>query len=236
MNGYELQRIGKEASLHAIRHGLDCISEEILIEQINIIKYGSKLEKKHIRNLEEDLRMTAFHEAGHAVLSYLLLPNTKIEQVTIAPRLRTLGFISYSFEDFPSNLSKEEIFNNICVLMAGRTASIKKFGPKGMDTGAASDLEDATRQAYTAIANLGMDEELGFVHADTLSRNVNKQLFQEVVERQVRLWIDKATRMAGELEEANWQQIDTLANILIRQEIVDGGELEKIMQKKRGAK
>ncbi len=235
MNGYELQRIGKEASLHAIRHGLTCISEDILIEQINIIKYGSKLEKKHIRNLEEDLRMTAFHEAGHAVLSYLLLPNTKIEQVTIAPRLRTLGFISYSFEDFPSNLSKDEVFNNICVLMAGRMTSMKKFGAKGMDTGAASDLEEATHQAYTAIANLGMDEELGFVHADTLSRNVNKQLFREVVERQVRLWIDKATKRAGELMEANWQQIDTLANILIRQEIVDGGELEKIMQKKRGA-
>ncbi len=236
MNGYELQRIGKEASLHAIRHGLKCISEEILIEQINIIKYGSKLEKTHIRNLEEDLRMTAFHEAGHAALSFLLLPNTKIEQVTIAPRLRILGFISYSFEDFPSNLSKEEVFNNICVLMAGRTASMKKFGAKGMDTGAASDLEEATHQAYTAIANLGMDEELGFVHTDTLSRNVNKEFFREAVERQVRLWIDKATRKAGEMVEANWQQIETLANILIRQEIVDGGELEKIMQKKRGAK
>lgn len=236
MNGYELQRIGKEASLHAIRHGLECISEEILIEQINIIKYGSKLEKKHIRNLEEDLRLTAIHEAGHAVLSYLLLPDTKIEQVTIAPRERVLGFISYSFEDFPSNLSKEEVFNNICVLMAGRTASMKKFGAKGMDTGAASDLEAATHQAYTAIANLGMDEELGFVHADTLSRNVNKEFFREVVERQVRLWIEKATRKAGEMVEANWEQIDTLANILIRQEIVDGGELERIMQKKRGTK
>jgi len=135
----------------AIRHGLDCISEEILIEQINIIKYGSKLEKGHIRNLEEDLRQTAFHEAGHAVLSYLLLPNIKIEQVTIAPRLGVLGFISYSFEDFPSNLSKDEVFNNICVLMAGRMASMKKFGLKGMD------------------------EELGFVHADTLSHNVTPQ-------------------------------------------------------------
>ncbi|MCG2822148.1 MAG: AAA family ATPase [Desulfobulbaceae bacterium] len=233
MNGYELQRIGKEASLHAIRHGLKCISEEILIEQINIIKYGSKLEKTQIRNLEEDLRLTAFHEAGHAVLSSLLLPNTKIEQVTIAPRLRVLGFISYSFEDFPSNLSKEEVFNNICVLMAGRMASMKKFGAKGMDTGAAGDLEEATHQAYTAIANLGMDEELGFVHTDTLSRNVNKEFFREVVERQVRLWIDKATRKAGELVEANWQQIDTLAGILIRQEIVDGSELERIMQKKK---
>ena len=233
MNGYELQRIGKEASLHAIRHGLPCISEEILIEQINIIKYGSKLEKKHIRNLEEDLRMTAYHEAGHAVLSHLLLPEIKIEQVTIAPRLRTLGFISYSFDDFPGNLSKEEVFNNICVLMAGRMASIRKFGAKGLDTGAASDLEEASHQAYTAIANLGMDEELGFVHADTLSRNVNKQLFREVVERQVRLWIDKATRRAGELVEANWPRIEELASILIRQEIVDGAEFERIMGEKK---
>ncbi|MBU3981968.1 MAG: AAA family ATPase [Proteobacteria bacterium] len=235
MNGYELQRIGKEASLHAIRHGLACISEEILIEQINIIKYGSKLEKKHIRNLEEDLRQTAFHEAGHAVLSYLLLPDVKIEQVTIAPRLRTLGFISYSFEDFPSNLSKEEMFNNICVLMAGRIASMKKFGAKGMDTGAASDLEEATHQAYLAITNLGMDEELGFVHTDTLTHNVNPQFFREVVERQVRVWIDKATKRAGELVETNWQQIETLAAILIRQEIVDGAELERIMDEKRRA-
>lgn len=235
MNGYELQRIGNEASLYAIRHGLECINEEILIEQINIIKYGSKLEKKHLRNLEEDLRMTAFHEAGHAVLSYLLLPNTKIEQVTIAPRLRTLGFISYSFEDFPSNLSRDEVFNNICVLMSGRISSMKKFGARGMDTGAASDLEEGTHQAYIAIANLGMDEELGFVHTDTLSRNVNKQFFREVVERQVRLWIENATRKAEELVESNWQQIDALANILIRQEIVDGGEFERIMGEKKRA-
>lgn len=236
MNGYELQRIGKEASLHAIRHGLDCISEEILIEQINIIKYGSKLEKKHIRNLEEDLRLTAYHEAGHAALSYLLLPDIKIEQVTIAPRLRTLGFISYSFEDFPSNLSRDEVFNNICVLMAGRLASMKKFGPKGMDTGATNDLEEATHQAYTAIAILGMDEELGFVHTDTLTHNVNQQFFREAVERQVRAWIDKATKRADELVEANWQQIETLAEILIRQEIVDGAELERIMGDKKRAR
>lgn len=135
MSGYDLQRIGKEASLHAIRNGLSVITEEILIEQINIIKYGSKLDKKHIRNLEQDLKLTAFHEAGHAVLSHLLLPDVKIEQVTIAPRLRTLGFISYSMEDFPGNISREEVFNNICVLLAGRLASMREFGERGMDTG-----------------------------------------------------------------------------------------------------
>ncbi|HIJ78786.1 MAG: AAA family ATPase [Desulfobulbaceae bacterium] len=234
MSGYELQRIGKEAALYAIRHNLPCITEEILIEQINIIKYGSKLEKKHIHNLEEDLKMTAYHEAGHAVLSYLLLPEIKIEQVTIAPRLNTLGFISYSLDDFPGNLSKAEIFNNICVLMAGRAAGIKKFGAKGMDTGAASDLQQATHQVYTAIANLGMDEELGNVHSDTLSRNINHQLYSQIVEKRVSHWIKEATSHAEKLVAAHWQQIDLLATILIRQEIVDGNELESIMKKGSG--
>ena len=128
------------------------------------------------------------------------------------------------------------MFNNITVLMAGRMASMKKFGAKGMDTGASSDLEEATHQAYLAIANLGMDEELGFVHTDTLTHNVNPQFFREVVERQVRVWIDKATTRAGELVESNWQQIETLADILIRQEIVDGAELERIMNEKRRAR
>ena len=62
---------------------------------------------------------------------------------------------------------------------------------------------------------------------------MNQQLFREVVERQVRLWIDKATKRAGELVDTNWPQIETLADILIRQEIVDGGQLERIMDEKR---
>ncbi|MDH5299186.1 MAG: AAA family ATPase, partial [Desulfobulbaceae bacterium] len=189
MSCYDLQRIGKEAALSAIRQGLDCISEEILIEQINIIKYGSKVEKKHIRNLEEDLKITAYHEAGHAVLSYILLPEIKIEQVTIAPRLQTLGFTSYTTDDFIGNVNREEVFNNICVLLAGRAANIRQFGPRGIDSGASSDLELATHQAYMAVANLGMDEELGNLHADTLCQNVSRQLFLHPVEKRVRHWI-----------------------------------------------
>ncbi|OIP50865.1 MAG: hypothetical protein AUK28_01225 [Desulfobacterales bacterium CG2_30_60_27] len=238
MNGYDLQRIGKEASLHAIRHGLDCITEEILIEQINIIKYGSKLEKKHFHNLEEELKMTAYHEAGHAVLSCLLLPDIKIEQVTIAPRLHTLGFISYTFEDFPSNVSRAEVFNNICVLIAGRVASIKKFGDKGIDSGASVDLEQATHQAYAAVASLGMDREVGYVHTETLTQNVSRQFFLTQVETRVSSWINEATVKARELVERHWETIDTLAAILIRQEIVDGEELLKIMRAdaKKGGK
>ncbi|MFH1214972.1 MAG: AAA family ATPase [Pseudomonadota bacterium] len=230
MSGYDLQRIGKEASLHAIRNGLDVITEEILIEQINIIKYGYKLEKKHIRNLEQDLKITAFHEAGHAVLSHLLLPDIKIEQVTIAPRLKSMGFISYSIEDFPGNICRDEVFNNISVLLGGRLASIRRFGPKGNDTGASNDLEVATHQAYVAVASLGMDEEIGYVHTDTLSQHVSQQMFLSLVEERVIHWMREATVKAQELIDKNWRKVEQLAEILIRQEIVDGAELEHIMK------
>lgn len=230
MSGNDLQRIGKEASLYAIRNGLDCLTEDILIEQINTIKYGYKLEKKHMRNLEEDLRITAYHEAGHAVLSFLLLPDIKIEQVTIAPRLQTLGFISYTPEDFPGNISRDEIFHNICILMGGRVASIKQFGGKGLNTGAANDLEQATHQAYAAVASLGMDEKIGYVHTDTLSQNVSKQIFLSKVENQVQHWIKEATETATQLIEDNWPKIEKLAAILTEYEIVDGADLVRIMK------
>jgi ATP-dependent Zn protease len=230
MNGYDLQRIGKEASLAAIRNGLDYISEEILIEQINIIKYGTRLEKTRIRNLEEDLRMTAYHEAGHAVLSSLLLPDIKIEQVTITPRLQSLGFISYSTEDFAGNVSREEVFNNICVLLAGRMAEVREFGDKGIDSGAANDLEEATRHAYVAIANMGMDEELGPIHLDTLTQNVSKQLFRQKIEEALSRWIGDATVKAEKLVARHWEKIEKLAAVLIKKEIVDGAELEIIMK------
>ncbi len=229
MSCYDLQRIGKEAALSAIRQGLDCITEAILIEQINNIKYGSKVEKKQIRNLEEDLKVTAYHEAGHAVLSYLLLPEIKIEQVTIAPRLQTLGFTAYSTDDFIGNVTKEEVFNNICVLLAGRAANIKQFGSRGLDSGAANDLELASHQAYMAVATLGMDDQLGNVQADTLCQNVNRQLFQQTVEERVRQWIAEATSRADELVNRHWARIERLAQVLITREIVDGAELEAIM-------
>ncbi|MBI4792288.1 MAG: AAA family ATPase [Deltaproteobacteria bacterium] len=230
MSGYDLQRIGKEAALYAIRNDLECITEEILIEEINIIKYGYKLEKKHIRNLEQDLKITAYHEAGHAVLSHLLLPDIKIEQVTIAPRLKSMGFISYSMEDFPGNLSRDEVFDNICVLLGGRAASIRKFGSIGMDTGAATDLEIATHQAYAAVASLGMDEEIGYVHTDTLSQNVSRQMYLAKVETRVSHWMKEAAAKAEVLVEKHWQKVEQMAGVLIRQEIVDGAELERIMK------
>ncbi|WP_281950996.1 AAA family ATPase [Nitrosophilus kaiyonis] len=230
MSGYEMQRVGKEAALYVIRKNLKVITEDILIEQINNIKYGYKLEKKRIRNIEKDLHKTAYHEAGHAVLSYILLPDIKIEQVTITPRAETLGFVSYTDQEFITNISKEELFNDVCVALAGRIAKLKKFPKEGEDTGASQDLEQATWEVYNAIANFGMDEEIGYVNIDTLNQNVSKSLFKEKLEERISYWIQEATKKTKNLVDKYWNKIEKVANELIKKEIIDGNELKKIME------
>ncbi len=230
MGGNELKRIGQEASLFAARKGLKELTEEILLEQINIIKYGTKLENKQIRDLEVSMAKTAYHEAGHAVLSSILLPKIKIEQVTVAPRSESLGFVSYHNDDYIDATSKENLFNDICILLAGRIAKIEKFGEDGMETGAINDLEMATMQAYAAIALFGMDEELGYINISGLEEGYQNQLFREKIENRILVWINNAKEKTQKEVKRLWPAIEAVANELIEKEMIDGQELKQIIK------
>jgi len=232
MSAMELERLGRMAALNVIEQGKDKITEEILIEQINIIKYGHKIEKQMVKNLEEELKMTAYHEAAHAVLSLVLLPHIKIEQVTIAPRSKMLGFVSYNAEDQLSNVTKEELFNDVCVLLAGRIAKAKKAGSEHMDSGAVNDLSQASLQVYAAITNLGMDKELGYINIDSINLLDNYFLSQQIEKRFLH-WIDTAKKHTEKLVNKYWNKIETLALKLIEQEIVESDELSKIIGDKK---
>ena len=228
MSALELERLGRMAALHVVEVNKEEITEEILIEQINIIKYGHKIKKQMVKNLEEELKMTAYHEASHAVLSSLLLPHIKIEQVTIAPRSKMLGFVSYNAEDELSNVTKEELFNDVCVLLAGRVAKIKKVGSEHMDSGAVNDLSQASLQVYAAITNLGMDKELGFINIDSIAVLDNYFLSQHIEKRFLH-WMDVAKEHTIKLVDEHWSIIEALALKLIEQELVESDELSKII-------
>ena len=232
MSALELERLGRMAALSVVEQEKEEISEEILIEQINIIKYGHKIEKQMVKNLEEELKMTAYHEASHAVLSLLLLPHIKIEQVTIAPRSKMLGFVSYNAEDELSNVTKEELFNDVCVLLAGRVAKIKKAGSKHMDSGAVNDLSQASLQVYAAITNLGMDRELGFINIDSITVLDNYFLSQQIEKRFLH-WMKVAKEHTDKLVDEHWILIEALALKLIEQEIVESDELLQIVGKEK---
>lgn len=230
MGGDELKRIGQSAALYAARKGLKALSEEILLEQINIIKYGTKLENKQIRDIEKSMAKTAYHEAGHAVLSYILSPNIKIEQVTVAPRSEALGFVSYHNDDYIDAISKEELVANICVLLAGRIAKMEKFGKEGMETGAINDLEIASMQAYSAIALFGMDEKLGYINISGIEAAFDKDLLCEKIEERLLAWMDDAKKQTEKEVKRLWPAIESVAKALMEKEMIDGIELKKIIE------
>ncbi|MEN8727331.1 MAG: AAA family ATPase [Sulfurovum sp.] len=232
MSALELERLGRMAALSVVEEEKEFITEEILIEQINIIKYGHKIEKQMVKNLEEERKMTAYHEAAHAVLSVLLLPHIKIEQVTIAPRSKMLGFVSYNDEDQLSNITKEELFYDVCVLLGGRVSRVKKKGSEYMDSGAANDLSQASLQVYAAITTLGMDKELGYINLNAIN-TLDNYFLEQQIEKRFLHWMHVAKQDTEKLVNEHWEKIETLALKLIEQEIVESNELSQIIGKKK---
>jgi cell division protease FtsH len=232
MSALELERVGRMSALSVVEQEKEFITEEILIEQINIIKYGHKIEKQMVKNLEEERKMTAYHEAAHAVLSVLLLPHIKIEQVTIAPRSKMLGFVSYNDEDQLSNVTKEELFHDVCVLLGGRVSRVKKKGSEHMDSGAANDLSQASLQVYAAITTLGMDKELGYINLNAIN-TLDNYFLEQQIEKRFLHWMHVVKQNTEKLVDEHWEKIETLALKLIEQEIVESAELATIVGDKK---
>lgn len=233
--GAELKKVANESALYAIRNDLKEISEEIIIEQINIEKYGRRLTNKSIL---EEIDETAYHEAGHAIISKVLMPNVKIEQITITPRDNTLGFVSFDSENNYSNLSKSDLENKIAISFAGRIAQIKQFDVDGFDTGASNDLKQATRLAYYMVANLGMDENIGYINIDGIPTVKNEQgissfktndFIKEKIEAKVLEILDIQRQRTKKLIDENWDLIEKLAKQLLEKEVLHEEELNQIL-------
>ncbi|MEA1879251.1 MAG: AAA family ATPase, partial [Campylobacterota bacterium] len=144
--GAQLEMLGKEASFYCLRHGLPAITQEILITQINAIKYG---EKQSYLSPEQMFNETAIYEAGRAVISKVLMPHLSIEHVSLTPRDNNEHFVAQNYNDVEDNMTVKDFKNKICIALAGRSAQIKGFGDtEGMDTGASNDIQQATRDAY----------------------------------------------------------------------------------------
>jgi len=224
MTGADLEKVSRESSLYIFRHNLKAITQEVLIEQINTIKYGSRITHK---SLEKVLESTAIHEAGHAVISRILMPDVKIEQITVTPRANTLGFVSYEQEKNYTNLTREDIKNKLCIAFAGRESQLKAYGEEGFDSGASNDLDMATQYAYYAIATLGMGEETGYIN---ISKFKEKRPFEAEIEKELKLWLDEARLKTKELINKHWPHITKLAKLLQDKEVVHENELLQLLK------
>ena len=217
LTGADFTKIHREAILAALRNKDKSITQARLLEEINTLKYGAKQTQ---RSSQELLRETAFHEAGHAVISYILMPERTIEQISIIAREHTLGMVSYASEQ-PLKQSRSYWQALTCVALAGRAAQVEEFGDNGIDTGASSDLEQANHYAYIAIAKFGMHAKLYNMNLAYLEKVSDTQLYREMLETLIYEWIDSSTQTTQQLVQAHWQKITRIANELIANETIN---------------
>ena len=224
MTGADLQKVARESSLYVFRNNLDAITQEIVIEQINTIKYGSRINDA---SLDKVMESTAVHEAGHAIISRVLMPQVKIEQITVIPRADALGFVSYDRDKSYTNLTREDIKNKICVAFAGRESQLKVYGEEGFDSGASNDLDMAMQYAHYAISTLGMGEKSGYINVSNLG---DSKLFQNSIESEVKEWLREAQDKTKHLVQEHWNKITKLSQLLQEKEVVHEKELLELMK------
>jgi len=223
LTGAQIEKIANESALYAIRNGKSSISEIILIEQINTEKYGKRITQKSI---DEELEEVAYHEAGHAVISKILIPNMSIEQITIVPRENTGGFVSFYMEDIGANLSKQDLEAQICIAYAGRVTQVKKFKEEGIDTGAFSDLDSAVKLAYKYVTYFGMDEKIGHRNFESIHiSDIEKAKIDEAVDKLTRRLYEKTQKLVDE----HFIKIEKIAKKLLKNEHLGENELIKLI-------
>lgn len=232
--GAQLELLSKEASFYCMRHSLPAITQEILIAQINAIKYG---EKQSYLSIEQMFEETAVYEAGRGVVSKLLMPHVHIEHISLTPRDNNERFVSHNYSDVEDNMTVKDFKDKICVSLAGREAQIKAFGGvDGVDTGASNDLQQATRDAYAAIAHYGMDESVGYININGVMdaqgnevANRDTKHFHAKIDAALEQWMLEGQKRAQKVVEENWSTIEQLSKILLQKEIIYAEELEAFL-------
>jgi len=237
-SGADLENLVNEAALWAAR--LDKKS----VDQIDFENAKDKVlmgvERKSMVFSEEEKRTTAFHEAGHALMAKLLPGTDPVHKVTIIPRGRALGMTMQLPIDDRHSYSKDFLYNTLSILFGGRVAEELIF--KNITTGAGNDIERATELARKMVCEWGMSEKLGpltfgkkeeevFLGRDFGSqRNFSDQIALEIDKEVKRLVVEAYERTKLILTE-HIHTLRALAEALLEKEVLDGIEVDKIVER-----
>jgi len=187
-------------------------------------------------------RRVAHHEAGHAVLTSILQPNKTISKITVLDEENEEGADGYVAYDlsapyFDTPTSREDVLQNLCIALAGRVAEQRQYGHDEIDAGATSDLADATKQAWKAITEFGLDFEFGPVNLVVL-RDEGKQshgwLFDEA-QRRLQAMMKEALLTTETLVDTHWEKIEAVAKVLIEKKVLTEDDMVRVMRDQNAA-
>ena len=233
-SGADIANVCNEAALMAARKGKEEIDKQDFLDAVDRIIGG--LEKKNKIITPEEKKGIAFHEAGHATTSWLLQYAHPLVKVTIVPRGNSLGAAWYLPEERQIT-TKEQMYHEMIATLGGRAAEQVVFGQ--ISTGALSDLEKVTKQAFAMVTYYGLDEEIGnrsyYDSSGQQDYSLTKPYSEktaETIDKEVSKLIEKAYQEAIAILTDHRDGLSQLANKLIEEEVIFGEDLEHIFGKR----
>ena len=238
-SGADLANIVNEAALLAARAGKRMVSMIDFEAAKDKVMMGA--ERRSMVMTEDEKKLTAFHEAGHALVGHFSPASDPIHKATIIPRGRALGMVMRLPEGDRISVSREKLEADIAVAMGGRVAEELVFGHDKVTAGASSDIEQATKIARHMVTHWGMSDKLGPIaygenqqevflgHSVTQSKNLSEETAQ-LIDTEIRQLVDTGYEKARTLITDSLERLHDLANALLEHETLTGDEISAILR------
>tara|TARA_B110000438_G_scaffold205988_1_gene197654 strand:- start:644 stop:2515 length:1872 start_codon:yes stop_codon:yes gene_type:complete len=238
-SGADLANLINEAALFAARESKRVVSMNEFEKAKDKIMMGA--ERRSMVMSEKEKLNTAYHEAGHAIVGYIVPDHDPVHKVTIIPRGMALGVTMYLPEEDKYSISKEKLESNISSLYGGRLAEEMTLGPNGVTTGASNDIERATEIARNMVTKWGLSDKLGpLTYSEDegevfLGRSVTQQKHvspetAKSIDIEVRTIIDRNYQRAKDILKKHKKELDAMADALMKYETIDRPQIIDIME------
>jgi cell division protease FtsH len=237
LSGADLANICNEAALLAARRDAETVSMEDFEQAKDKIMLGT--ERRSMVLNENERKLTAYHEAGHAVIGLRVPGLDPIHKVTIVPRGRALGITASLPEEDRHSYTKDWLMGQLCMLYGGRVAEEMVFGPEKVTTGAGNDIERATQMARRMVTRFGMSEAVGlmaigdsdqqvFLGREMTQRRDVSEHTAQLVDQEVKRILDGAHQRAREVLEREEELLESIAQALLERETLDRNEVDRL--------
>ena len=237
MSGADIANVCNEAALGAARRNGENVENKDFLDAVDRVVAG--IERKKTIMSAKEKRLTAYHEAGHAVVGWLLPGCDPVLKVSIIPRGQALG-LTWSLPDEKVTNSRDDMMDEMCALVAGRVA--EQMANDGVPcSGALSDFERLTRIAYSMVSYFGMSDKVGNIsfYDSTGARGYEftkpySEKTAQLIDEEVKKLVDKVTADTEKIIKEHWEQLSSLAEKLIQEEVIFSEDIENLLGPKAG--
>jgi cell division protease FtsH len=227
-SGAKLENLLNEAAILAARRSSESIQTQDIDKAFYTIIAGAE-KKDRSAISEQDRRVTAYHEAGHALVTRLTAPENKVTRITIIPSTKGAGGFSMNIPPDRMYYKKKDMEASIKIALAGRAAEELIFGEENITTGASNDLEKATGTLLNMIRRFGMNAKSGLLNYDVLYNNGFREVQEEVLD-ECRTRMDELYEEVKELLLKNKRVLEAVAESLLTHETLEEKDLDLIVQ------